>query len=136
ASLQSLEKYPNDPTKALLNDVRAPIALASRDKVFRAIVTYFYHLSTTQDRYAEMNSAIRTIGRDRILRLVRLILEKYPSGKKAAKAQLGLMETTIAIQGIMTGLFIMASTESLDDRYNFKVCESLAVKAVENLLSR
>lgn len=134
-SLEALQKYPHDPLKALLSYVRAPFITAERDKVFRAIVSYFYHMTTIDERYTEMNAQIRRIGRERILGLVSLVLEKR--SEKLGKPALGLMETTVAIQGVMTGLFVMACTEShIPGQYDFKSCEETAVRTVEALIGR
>lgn len=126
-SIQALEKYPNDPLKALKGYIRAPMEVASKDAVFRSIWMYFYHLSASSKKFEETNAVIRVVGRERILGLVSLIHEKH--GNK--KHQMNLLETAYAIQGIMTGYVIMAATEP---NSNYDLIADRAVKACLVLL--
>lgn len=126
-SVQALEKYPNDPVKALRGYIRAPMEVASKDPVFRSIWMYFYHLSASSPKFEEANMLIRVVGRERILGLVSLIHEKH--GNK--KHQMNLTELAFCIQGIMTGFVIMAATEP---NSNYDLIADRAVKACMSLL--
>ncbi len=126
-SVENTEKSAHNPRKALEAYVRAPFELADKDKVFSSIWTAFYHLSAVNSEFSSLNLRIRSTGRERILNLITMVLAT--EGQLLGKKQISrdeLINQSIAIQGIITGLCIMAMSEA---HANFSKFADLAVNS-------
>ncbi len=133
-SMKALEGFPDDPYEALLAYGLAPLKTAKKDKVFRAVVSYFYHMASTSERFLELNTSIRTTGRDRILSLVSLVREN--KGFEKPQSQMSLQETATAIHAVITGYFTMYCTESVhSSKFDYAHCEKGLTQSIKLLLS-
>jgi AcrR family transcriptional regulator len=111
-STDRVERFAQSPKKALESYIRAPFDLAESDVEFRAVFTGFYHLAAMNPTFSELNASIRKMGRDRILNLVTMVLatEGYLLGQRLLSRE-NLIDMATTVQGIITGLSCMASTE-------------------------
>ena len=128
-STRATENYPQEPKRALEAYIRAPFELAAKDQEFRTIWMAFYHLSTFNNEFSEINRQVRNFGRERIRTLVTMTLafeHRLPEKIKE------LEKLTLTVQGIITGLAIMAGTEAGG---NFKNNADLAVQGCFEILN-
>lgn len=126
-SVENTEKYASTPKKALEAYIRTPFELADKDKIFNAIWTAFYHLSSVNNEFSLLNLRIRNTGRERILNLITMVLatEGQLMGKKQISREELILQSS-QIQGIITGLCIMAMSEAHSD---FSRSADLAVQS-------
>jgi len=135
-STEGVERNAQHPKKALEAYIRSPFDLAERDIEFRAVFTGFYHIASVSPTFSELNSSIRKVGRDRILNLVTMVLatEGYLLGQKLLSRE-NLIEMATIVQGLMTGLCAMASSEAgnkFSDFANSAVTASFKVLGLEH----
>lgn len=108
-TIQYALRQPNNPVETLKNYILAPFDWASKNPGFFSIWLYFYHLAATKDSFAQLDTAIRTGGRERISLLIYEGIEKR---KFQIPAGSSVTEMAILIQGLITGNTIMAGTET------------------------
>lgn len=130
-SIKEIEKNKHDPWKALKSYIGVPFSWAKEKPQFRSIWLYFYHLASHNQRYADLNRNIREIGRDRISLL---IYRGIDSGKFHLNDGWTVPKVAMLIQGLMTGLALMASTEGEKDAKNFDPFLEVALHTVQDAL--
>ncbi|HEX4924227.1 MAG TPA: TetR/AcrR family transcriptional regulator [Bdellovibrionales bacterium] len=125
-SIAGIERGGTDPKKIMTYYVRAPFEWGEKKPGYFSIWMYFYYLASYQPAFIELNKTIRQNGRDRIAFIIYSGIEKgafsMPDGMTVAQAAL-------AIQGIITGIGIMAGSEGP------KVWKSFADEAVRTVLA-
>lgn len=124
-----MEKYANNPKKALAAYIASPYALIEKDAGFRAVWTLFYHLASNHRGFADLNREVRKLGRERIMALVTMTLAT--ERKKRAVTTQELSDYALQIQGIVIGFGFLAAAESDID---FKKVADASVDAAFKVL--
>lgn len=135
ASTQAIESNIGNPYRALAAYIRAPFVVTERDARFRAVWSCFYHLAAIHEHFAVLNGSIRSVGRDRILALVKGCVEFENSRQNrkpsAPIAEAEFLKVAVGIQGLITGLGFITGT---DPKANAAEMADLAVFHAEKLV--
>lgn len=116
ASVESVERWVNQPKKALAEYIRAPFRMAEDDLEFRAVWTALYHLCTVTPAFADLNHEVRKVGRERILNLITMVFAtegRFIDEPKLSREQ--LVGLALTVQAVITGHILMTVTEPNSD---------------------
>lgn len=129
ASIEGIERGGTDPKKVMDYYVRAPFEWGEKNPGLFSIWIYFYYLAAYHPRFVELNKMIRAQGRERIAFMIYSGIEK---GAFSISKEITVAQVALNIQGIVTGVGMMAGTEGLP---TWKVFADQAVLAVRVLLN-
>lgn len=120
-SVESVDRNSGDPKKALSAYLRAPMTWAKRRPQYNALWTFFYHLSSYQPQFRELNNSIRKVGRERIS----LLLYRFQESNRVhLKEGWTMQRLSICVHMQITGAMIHTVTETCDPDEMADLCEA------------
>lgn len=127
--IEAIEKNVAHPRRALDAYIRVVFDLAEKDEGFRAVWSAYYHLTSVSKPFADLNRHVRKLGHERILTLLKAVLQSENRQNRTRGKTLN--EVATAIQGLITGYGFMAASETGGD---FSALADLAVRAAFQLM--
>lgn len=120
-ALEPFERVKGDIKQAFAEYIRAPILWRTRRPEYSLLWTFFYHLSSYQPMFLQINQGIRKMGRERIT----LLLYRYQENHKLRlKPSWKIDDLAYMIQIQITGAAIHSVTETKKAEELAALCES------------